>query len=303
MRWLALALTPLAACARPRPTQPTVAALHGDLERLIDVQAAAGWDIDRLEVEELLSPALMSVCEVPPARRDELAAWLADAIATRGGPVDHAWRAAGRDRGAVAELVRLDRMAQVLDAAIRAAPADCPFWAEASDDFGGRQISRDRWQVSFGGGGKGIVVNRDGETDLNFGGAGRLLLGRTFGTEHGVYLGAEFGGTASFPREAGTDGERGALVLGIDLVTPLVYRRTFVNSYVEVEAGYLGQTTEEDLADWRHGLHLGAAIGARATRARLFFPGAAFGVGLERLPSEDTTVVKVGLRAALDWDL
>jgi hypothetical protein len=100
-------------------------------------------------------------------------------------------------------------------------------------------------------------------------------------------------------------GERTALELGIDLVTPLVYRRTLTNTYLELEAGWLGHATEDDWGAFDHGVHVGAAFGGRALRTRFLFPGAAFGVSWERtfLDGPDVTSVKVGLRVAFDLDL
>lgn len=304
----ALTLLALTACAHRVPPQRPSAVLYDDLLRLVTVEAAAGWDIDRLEVASLLGPALMSVCQTTPAAQLELAGWLEAEIARAGGPVDEAWRRAGKDRDAVRDVVELDRVRQVLTAAVDASATDCPYWAEGRDDFRGRQISLDRWQLSGGGGGKGIVVAQAGQRDLNFGGAGRLLLGRTFGLRHALYAGVELGASASFPRDA--SGERSALRLGLDLVTPVVYRRTFLNTYAEVEAGYLLHGTEGTAtspAELTHGLHLGVSFGGRATRTRLVFPGAALGLSVERAFADGDipalTMVKLGLRVALDWDL
>ena len=54
-----------------------------------------------------------------------------------------------------------------------------------------------------------------------------------------------------------------------------------------------------------HGVHFGIAFGARALRTRFVFPGAAFGLSWERLflDGDDVTMMKVGVRAALDLDL
>jgi len=304
----ALAVVALSSCAHRVPPQRPSAVLYDDLLRLVSVEAAAGWDIDRLEVAGLLSPALMSVCQATPSAQLELAGWLETEIAAAGGPVDEAWRRAGKDRDAVRGLVELDRVRQVLVAAIDASATDCPFWAEAHDDFRGRQISLDRWQLSGGGGGKGIVVSQGGRTDVNFGGAGRLLIGRTFGLRHALYVGGEIGGSASFPRDAA--GDRSSLQLAVDLLTPVVYRRTFLNTYAELEAGYLLHGTEATAtlpAEIAHGMHLGVSFGGRATRTRLVFPGAALGLSFERtFGSGDVpplTMLKLGLRVALDWDL
>jgi hypothetical protein len=308
---LALAALALVAvgcgAGRVPPARPT-RVLYDDLRRLVSVQAAAGWDIDRLEVESLLDSALMSVCGATTTAQLDLAAWLEVEIARAGGDVPSAWRRAGKRASAVKDLVELDRIRQVLLAAIDAAPADCPYWAEGRDDFRGRQISLDRWQLSFGGGGKAIAVAQGGARDLNFGGAGRALLGRTFGTAHGLYVGGEVGASASFPRDDA--GERGALRLGLDLVVPVVYRRTFLTTYVEAEAGYLvhgTEPTENMPTELDHGFHVGAAFGARSTRKRLVFPGVALGASYERTFGDGDTpplhMFKLGMRVAIDWDL
>src|SRR5204863_5485308 len=114
---------------------------------------------------------------------------------------------------------------------------DCPFWIEPENPFTGRQISTSRWQLTFGGGGKGIVFKQGDNEDLSAGGAGRLLIGRMLANGDGIYFGGEAGASAQFPKNA--MGERESLVLGVDFVTPLVYRHTLVNTYFEFEAGWL----------------------------------------------------------------
>lgn len=180
---------------------------------------------------------------------------------------------------------------------------DCPFWLEPERPFRGRQISNGRWQATGGGGGKGIVVAQNDRLDLQFGGAGRLLFGRVFMNGDALYVGGEIGASASFPKDAA--GARTALELGIDLVAPVVYRRTLTNTYVELEAGWLGHTGEDDWSVIDHGVHIGAAFGGRALRTRFVFPGAALGVSWERtfLDGPDVTTVKVGFRVAFDLDL
>lgn len=310
-RWSPLALAALAlaaGCARfgalPAPAPATAAevALFRDLERQVTFAAAAGWGVDRLEVEGLLEPALDSVCRVPAEARASLAALLDERVAAAGGPVAQAWRARGRDLGAVADLLVLTRMRLLLQRASEAAPGDCPFWLEGSPGFGGRQISHGRWQLTAGGGGKGIVSVRDGELDLLAGGAGRILLGRVDQRGRGLYLGGELGVSASFPKDA--QGERSKLLVAADLVVPAVVRLTGVNSYLELEAGWLGRATEDDWGDVDHGVHLGVSVGGRALRTRFFFPGAAFGLSIERLVTgEPVTMLKLGVRIAFDVDL
>jgi hypothetical protein len=298
-----LPLLVLAGCARSLPPDRPTANLYRDLERLVTVAGTAGWGVDRLEVEGLLAASLDSVCRVDPLRRRELLAWIDVQIEKNGGPVDDAWRRRGKRLGRVKTLLTLTRIRLVLAHADQHADADCPFWLEPDEGFAGRQISDDRWTLSGGGGGKAMSVAQGDQVDLNFGGAGRLLIGRTFGS-HALYTGLEAGASASFPKDE--TGMRVGLVLGVDVVLPLVYRRTFVNSYVELEGGLLGHATEEDPSTVDKGMHVGAAFGGRATRTRFFFPGAAFGVSYERtFPEDDEAlhVIKVGLRVAFDVDL
>jgi hypothetical protein len=247
---------------------------------------------------------MLSVCAVPPAARTAVAEWLDARIAAAGGPVEEAYRKRGRNVSAIKELLRLTRIRMALALATERAAADCPFWVEPSERFAGRQISDDRWHLSFGGGGKGILVSQDGAQDLHFGGAGRLLLGRSIGRV-GIYGGFEGGASASFPRDS--MGERGELIFGLDLVAPVVVRYTLVNSYWELEAGPLGSINETD-RELIPGMHVGAALGGRATRKRWFFPGAVFGVSYERTFPDDTQgepvqSVKVGFRVAIDFDI
>ena len=293
----------LGGCARhPAPVDPSERALFRDLDRIVTVADTTGWGSDRVRVDALLDTALDSVCRVDVLARRALMTWLDAEINRLGGPVEVAWRARGKDLGAVADLLRLTRVRLVL-ARAQEASADCPFWLEPDPPFIGRQISEHRWQLTFGGGGKASVLLQGGNHDLSFGVGGRLLVGRMFDGGDGIYTGAEVDATASFPKDA--TGMRTALQLGGDLVAPIVFRHTLTNAYFEFEAGWLGHATEQDWGAIDSGVHVGAAIGARALRARIVFPGAAFAIAWERsfLTGPDLTVIKVGLRAAFDLDL
>jgi hypothetical protein len=301
---LVVALVAGAACARrPAPRDPTTAALFRDLERHVTIAGAAGWNVDRIEVDEVLDGALDSACRVEPLARRSLLSWLDDEIARLGGPVADAWRARGKKLSAVEDLLVVSRIRMVLARADEVAATDCPFWVEPEHPFRGRQISSRRWQLTLGGGGKGIVVQRGEQVDLSAGGAGRLLLGRTLTDGDAIYAGVEVGASASFPKD--DTGERTALVIGVDFVAPLVYRYMLTNAYFEFEAGYLGQVTEQDWSDVAHGIHAGFAFGARALRTRFVFPGAAIGMSYERslVPGDDVVILKVGARVTFDLDL
>jgi hypothetical protein len=301
---LIILLTAASACARRLPPDRSAAALYRDLERLVTVAETTGWGIDRKEVEGLESEALDSLCRVDPLARRNLREWLDGEVARAGGPVEVAWRARGQRLGAVETLLRLHRIGLVLDDAERIAAVDCPFWLAAEEPFRGRQISDGRWQLHASGGGKGMVVAQGDRRDLSGGGAGRLLLGKSFGPiARRCTPASSWAPRRRSPRT--TLGNRTGLVLGVDVVTPVVYRYTLTNAYVEGEVGWLGRTTEEQLDQLDHGLHVGASIGGRALRTRFFFPGAAFGVSWERafVDGADLTTLKIGARVGVDIDL
>jgi len=293
-----------AGCARlPAPKDPGTEPLFRDLERQVAIAGAAGWGADRLEVQGMLDTALQSGCRVDPLARQSLLAWLDDRIAASGGPVEAAWRDRGKRLARVETLLGLTRIRLLLAEVDAIAPHDCPFWIEPQHPFRGRQISDGRWQLSFGGGGKGIVIRQADQLDLRFGGAGRILLGRVLAGGDAIYAGVEVGANAGFPKDA--TGERGALVIGADVVTPVVYRHTGTNAYLELEAGWLGHANEQDWGDFDHGVHVGVAVGARALRTRFVFPGVAVGVSYERLflAGDDLSAIKVGARVVFDLDL
>jgi hypothetical protein len=293
----------MSACSRPpAPKDPSMHALYRDLERQVTVAGATGWGADRLEVDALLDAALDSTCRVDPLARRLLRRWLDDRIALMGGPVELAYEKHGRKLDKIEDLLVLTRIRLVLDRAEEHA-LDCPFWITPERRFRGRQISQHRFILTFGGGGKAILVQQGDQNNISFGGAGRLLLGRMFKDGHGLFTGLEVGGNAVFGR-ADMSGDR-SLELGADLVVPLVYRQSMTNTYVELAAGYLGHTSEQDFGSFDHGIHLGFGIGARALRTRFLFPGAAFGVSFERLfvPGDDPIYVKVGFRVAFDLHL
>jgi hypothetical protein len=293
----------LAACSRtPAPKDPTERALYRDLERQVTVAAATGWGVDKLEVEGMLDTALDSVCRVDALGRRSLREWLDNETTRLGGPVDIAWRQRGKKLSKVSELLVLHRIRLLLARADELS-LECPFWLEPAFPFGGRQISEHRWQLSFGGGGTASAIQQGDRQDISAGGAGRLLIGRMFSQGNGLKIGVEIGGSAQFPKDE--MGERTSLQIGADIMTPIVYRHTLLNTYWEVEAGWLGHATEDDWGDLDHGVHLGFAFGGRALRQRFVFPGAVLAIAYERLfvAGDDQTTLKLGARVQFDWDL
>jgi hypothetical protein len=292
-----------AACSRtPSPKDPTERALFRDLERLVTVTETTGWGSDRLEVDGLLDQAFDSTCRVDALGRRSLLAWLDAEVARQGGPIEEAWRANGKSMKRISDLVVVHRVRMLL-ARAEERSLDCPFWLEPENPFGGRQINERGWALTFGYGGKAILLRQGSRRDLSFGGAGRLLLGRTLTDGDAVFAGLELGASALFPKDA--TGDRMSLQLGADFVTPIVYRRSLTNTYLEVEGGWLGHANENDWTALEHGIHLGVAFGGRTLRQRFLFPGAAFGLQYEQLfvGGQDLIRIKFGLRAAFDLDL
>lgn len=294
----------LGGCARSVPKDPTSAALYRDLERLVGLSTTAGWGIDRIEVKDLESDALESVCRTPFDKRFQLLAWLDQRIESEGGPVVKAYHERGRRMTKIKTLLTLTRIRMVLSHTMDSALSDCPFWMPEDEHFAGRQIADNRWQLSLGGGGRLILVSQGGEQDINFGGGGRLMFGRAIGERISILTGIDTGASASFPRD--DMGNRGQLILGIDAVLPLALRYRFVNSYLEVEAGPLGRFTEESDSVIR-GLHAGIAFGGRASLKRWFFPGAVFGIVYEQTFPDEPGIdpiksLKLGFRVAIDLD-
>jgi hypothetical protein len=306
MRILALLALLISACAPVLPPGRGEAVLYRDLERIVGFRTTAGWEVDRLEIQEALADALLSVCASEPATRTALLAWIDARLAALGGPVERAFRERGRDLARVDELLALTRLRGLLVAAVDAAPADCPFWIEPRKGFAGRQIVDDRWQLELAGGGKGIVSAAPGSDvlDVTGGGAGRLAVWRHVGPRWSFGLAAELGASADFVRDS--NGQRSSLYFSFDAVAPLLVRYRRISSFVELEAGPLAHGAEgRSRVD--PGLHLGLAFGGRALRQGWFVPGAAFAVSYEQtFPGGDATpvrLVKLGLRVSLDFDL
>ena len=289
-------------CAGARPTPKLQATLYRDIERLVTLGAATGWSIDRYKIDEIMPAALESVCRVPEIERRELLTWIDAEIMKAGGPIEVVYRERGEKKDKIEDLLELHRIKLVLSTAVALARDDCPFWMKPSERFSGRQLLDDRFVLSFGGGGKGIVIVSEGDTDLSAGGAGQLLFGRAFGPHWMISSGIQIGASATFPKDDA--GARGNLVLTADIVAPVVFRYRIVNSYFEFQGGYLAQV-REDTRDVTNGLNVGVAVGAQAWRARWFLPGVAFGVSVERLFPDDGSVwvFKAGFRAAIDLSL
>jgi hypothetical protein len=285
--------------------------LRRRVRRHLSFREAASWHIDRIEIEEALGDALLSVCQTPPEARTALLAWLDARIAALGGPVEEAYRQRGHSLARVQALLELTRVRKLLAAAIDAAERDCPFWLEPRADFAGRQIADDRWQLELAGGGKGILglsTFSDAQNlDVTGGGAGRISFYRHFGPRWSLGAGLELGASADFLRDE--MGNRASLVFAFDTVVPLVLRYRVISSFYELELGPVGHG-RENAGELDPGLHVGIAFGGLALRQGWFVPGAALALSYEQTfpgdgldAAEPLYLIKIGVRVSIDIDL
>lgn len=308
MRWwcvaVAVALVTGACTYGPYPTVHPQAVLYRDLERVVGFAETKGWTIDRLEVEDALGDALLSVCAVPEDDAVALVTWIDERIAELGDSPAEAWRKAGKDLEPIEPLLTLVRVRALLLGA-NAARGDCPFWIEPSASFRGRQIADDRWQLKLAGGGQGIISLVSGEkAEATGGGGGRLSLWRHVGARWGFGLGLALAGSADFLRD--DMGNRGALIIAFDTYVPLIVRRRWVASWAELEVGPLGHFTEA-APDLVPGLHVGMAFGGSGIRERWLLPSLAVAMSYEFISDSDSGpaqhLIKLGVRVEIDLDL
>ena len=293
-------------CVHPKPPEKSSSVLYRDLQRLVSVENSKGWSIDRIELQELLSDALLSVCAVPVETRDELGKWLSKAELQLGGLPADVYKKNGQDLGGMGRLLEIHRVRLLLNTAVEQAQTDCPFWIQPDTNFRGLHLLDEQWILSLGGGGKLIGVKQGGDYDVNFGGAGRVLVGRGFAEHWALFAGMEFGGGAGFPKDV--DGMRGKITILLDTVAQVTLRYQIVNSYFEFEGGYLTQTTETDLSEFSHGYRVGVAYGLQYIRQLLFLPSASFGVSYDHVygnstSSLDASYLKFGFRGVFDLTL
>ena len=106
---IAALLVWLSACGGALPPQAGSAALHRDLERLVELADTEGWSIDRVEIEEALPAALMSLCRTSIDNRASLLSWLDERIDAKGGDVREVYEQRSRDLGGMTFIDLRDR--------------------------------------------------------------------------------------------------------------------------------------------------------------------------------------------------
>lgn len=287
--------------------QKAVDSLVFDVKKIVEVQAASGWKIDRYEYEKMMPDTLLSVCRTTDETRSRALAQLDREITGLGGPLDEALKKNGNKIGELKELLFVTRVRHTLGEAVRRAPSECAMWTLPEPKFRSVQSGVDRFVLTAEGGGTGLLQysakHPEGTTGFTIGGGGggRLLLGRGFGHVWSVRTGAEIGVIALVQR----DKETTSLPLQFLGAIPLIVRYTDISWHYNVEVAPLAMFTESDPV-LRFGARVGVMIGISALQVRSFIPWAGVGGAAEVFPETDgrsmLVNLKGGVRAGLDWD-
>jgi hypothetical protein len=275
--------------------------LH-DVQKIVTVQQATGWKIDRYEYEEMLPDALLSVCAVQPSLRQATLDRIGRQIDALGGPVEEAFKRNGGDIDDLSELVFLTRVRNLLQTAMQRAANDCPFWLQPDTSFRGHQTDAYRFTLTGEGGGLVMLHLVSGTKPvIGAGGAGRLLVTRGFNTHWSLLFGGEFGGAALLAKtDTGTD-----LPIHFVAATPLVLRHHNLTWHYDFEIAPVAFFTQDDLRP-SFGGRVGALLGLSTLRVRRIMPWAGIGGAVEYLlvshVREARVILKGGARVGFDWD-
>lgn len=290
----------LSACAS-LPESPSSRGLYVDLRKAVELRESLGWYADRLEVEQLVPGAMRSLCQTPPAARDDLRTWIDTQIAELGGPAREAYVADGRRRTArVDRLLRLERVRAVLDGAAEHAD-DCPFWLPADENFEGDQGDSGRFVIlAESGGGFGAHIGQ-GAFRLGGGGAGRLLFGAGLDGRWTLAAGLEVGGAGVL---TATD-EGTTLVARFQGAVPLLVRLADGLRIYDAEVALTTRWQDETLR-MPPGVRVTVGGGLASLRVGSFMPTGVLTLGYEYVPpSGDSAaehIIRVGTRVGFDWD-
>ncbi len=303
------AMIAIAASGRPQAwaSEQTPVALSADrlihdLDVLVAGKAQRGWEIDRLERENLLGATLESLCRTSlPARA--LARAQAQALRDQlGGPLPAELAKRDGDLDALAELVQAERRLRLLDFALVRAEDDCPQTLRPQRQFLGRQTLANRTVLHLDGGGLATLRTSVLGQQLGGGGSGRLMLGRGWSPQWAWFTGAELGGAALLdPLESDQQ-----LKLHLYFAWPAMLRWSRQQFHIDVDAAPVLQLSAD--GDIR-GFGARTGLMAVVSTARLLstIPYAGIGVSFERMMTgpagaADEWTIRAGFRVGFDWD-
>jgi hypothetical protein len=280
------------------PSDPVERALYNDLRKAVELSEDSGWVADRAQIQVNAEATMRSVCQVEPALRDDLEAWLNGQIALAGGPAERIYRESGGDLGAASAALTLEHTRTLLRYGRAHAAEDCPFWLKPSPRFKGIQGDAGRVVLLAETHGFGsYVVNSHVPA---FGGGGRLLVGRGLGQRLTLAVGGEVAGSGAFVSSAG----KGSLDTTLTVAAPLLLRITRFSRIVDVELAPVARFNpgQDSLPP---GGRVALGVGLTTMRGTAFMPYGMLYVGYEYHPTTHTSpadhTLQVGTRLSVDW--
>jgi hypothetical protein len=289
---LALALP---AKAEPSADQQAHEALISDLERLVEIQQAGSWRIDRYEIEDMMPSALMTVCKIPATVRARAIAYYDRRIREEGGPLEAAW-ARDKDLSTHKTLLFYTRVRALLVAADDRARTECPVYLVPEPDFHGWQSDAHRWALNVETGGLLQLRRSGGRWTYGGGGVIRLLFSRGF-SRHTILFGPEFAGGAML--RVGAEG----FVVNYFPAFPVVLRIHDRSWHYDVEVAPVALFQADDIHR-SFGFRFGVGMGTQARRTRGIIPWAGIAFAYESYPSgarPAAQFIRGGLRFGIVW--
>jgi len=298
---IALLLASLAGGCATLPEQPAQRALYVDLRKTVQLSEDTGWVVDRAQMQINAEHTLRSACQVEPAQRDDLDAWISGQLALEGGSAESVYRKHGRDLGAASSALTLERTRLLLRHAQATSAEDCPFWLEPDPEFEGVQGDTGRFVLLGETIGYGSIVFESDDTALGGGGGGRLLLGHGLGSQLTLAIGAELGGVGAF-----VSNERGARSIETTFIAavPVLLRVTRFSRLIDFEVAPVARLDSND-DSLPPGVRAAVSAGLATMRASAFMPYAVLWVGYEYHPPDSGPAdhsAHIGTRVGIDWD-
>ncbi len=289
-------------CAHARPASPGANALFRDAVRVAELRTEGGWVVDRVEAEQALPSLLNSYCRAPLAARTEASQFVDAQITEQGGPVEAAWRARGKDLGAVDGLLLLTRTRFLLGEADKHAAQDCPFYLEPKESYRGVHTDAERYIVYAEAGARGVVSNLGSRFSFGAMTVVRVFGGYGLSNDRTLLIGLEGAASAQLSRGSDTLIDNKPRLL-TTFALPVILRNFATTRFFDIELSPTVIYTEVD-GGLGPGLRVAAAYGAQTLRLRGFMPMFAGFVSAEANRRPDGTLLylfSLGGRGGIDW--
>jgi hypothetical protein len=273
-------------------------ALYNDLRKAVELSEDGGWVVDRAQTRVNAEMIMRSVCQVDPALRDDLEAWLNGQIALTGGPAERIYRENGGNLGAASVALSLERTRTLLRYGIAHAADDCPFWLKPNPRFNGTQ--NDAGRLVLLAETHGFATYLVNSRVPAFGGGGRLLVGHGVGTQLTIAVGGEVAGSGAFVSTGG----KGSLDTTLTVAAPVLLRIARFSRILDFELAPVARFNpgQDSLPP---GGRVEVGVGITAMRGSAFMPYGMLYMGYEYHPTTRTApadhTLQVGTRLSVDW--